>query len=256
MSSLQGGRAIVTGASRGIGRGIALAFAAAGADVALMARDEDGLEAVAAEIRALGRQAHVLPVDVTDQSAVGEAVSAAVEGLGGLDVLVNNAGGNSFSAPFAHMRTSGWDKTQALNVNSVVYVTQAAAPHLLDQSERAVAPSVINMASVAGIGAVPLMSHYGAAKAAVVSLTKTLAVEWAWAGVRVNALLPGWIATDLTEFLRDNPDGEQAVLARVPMARWGQVEDIAEPAVFLASSAAKFITGQVLVADGGLTVMP
>ncbi len=251
-SELSGKSALVTGASRGIGRAIALAFAHAGADVALVARDEDALRGVAADIEALGRRAVVLPCDVTDREAVERSVAAAVDGLGRLDVVVNNAGGNSFSVPFAQMRLSGWEKTLRLNLDSVVHVTQAAAPHLLNRP----GSSVINMASIAGISSVPLMAHYGAAKAAVISLTRTLAVEWAWAGVRVNALLPGWIETDLTDFLRDNAEAEKGTLSRVPMHRWGKPEEIALPAVFLASDAASFITGQVLVVDGGLSVMP
>lgn len=251
-SELSGKSALVTGASRGIGRAIALAFAHAGADVALVARDEDPLRGVAADIEALGRRAVVLPCDVTDREAVERSVAAAVDGLGRLDVVVNNAGGNSFSVPFAQMRLSGWEKTLRLNLDSVVHVTQAAAPHLLNRP----GSSVINMASIAGISSVPLMAHYGAAKAAVISLTRTLAVEWAWAGVRVNALLPGWIETDLTDFLRDNAEAEKGTLSRVPMHRWGKPEEIALPAVFLASDAASFITGQVLVVDGGLSVMP
>jgi len=251
-SELSGKSALVTGASRGIGQAIALAFAHAGADVALVARDEDALRGVAADIEALGRRAVVLPCDVTDGEAVERSVAAAVDGLGRLDVVVNNAGGNSFSVPFAQMRPSGWEKTLRLNLDSVVHVTQAAAPHLLNRP----GSSVINMASIAGISSVPLMAHYGAAKAAVISLTRTLAVEWAWAGVRVNALLPGWIETDLTDFLRDNAEAEKGTLSRVPMHRWGKPEEIALPAVFLASDAASFITGQVLVVDGGLSVMP
>jgi NAD(P)-dependent dehydrogenase (short-subunit alcohol dehydrogenase family) len=152
------------------------------------------------------------------------------------------------------MRFSGWEKTLKLNLDSIFHVTQAASEALMASGSA----SVINMSSVAGVSAVPMMAHYGAAKAAVVSLTKTLAVEWAWTGARVNALLPGWIETDLTEFLRDEGGAEagKALVGRVPMQRWGRVGEIAEPAVFLASSASSFMTGQVLVADGGLTVMP
>jgi len=135
-----------------------------------------------------------------------------------------------------------------------VHSTQAASEALQSSGSA----SVINMASVAGVTAVPLMSHYGAAKAALISLTKTLAVEWAWTGARVNAIVPGWIETDLTEFLRDDNGAAAGVelIKRVPMQRWGTVTEIAEPAVFLASSASSFMTGQVLVVDGGLTVMP
>jgi len=152
----------------------------------------------------------------------------------------------------ATMRFSGWEKTLRLNLDSIVHTTQAVLPQMLERKSGA----IVNVASVAGLRGAPLMSHYGAAKAAVISLTQSLAVETAWAGVRVNALVPGWIETDLTEFLRDNQDAEKGTLARVPMARWGRVEEIAEPALFLVSDAASFMTGQVLVVDGGLSAMP
>ncbi len=250
--SLEGRRALVTGASRGIGRGIALAYAQAGADVALIARDESKLADVAAEVEALGRKAIVVPADVLDGDALRAAVDGAALALGGLDIVVNNAGGNSFSVPLANMRMSGWQKTFGLNVESVVHVCQAAAPYLMASGNA----SVINLSSVAAVGGAPFMSHYGAAKAAICSLTRSLAIEWAYAGVRVNTLLPGWIETDLTDFLRVDSETEKGALARVPMQRWGRVEDIAQPAVFLASDASAFMTGQELVVDGGLTVMP
>ena len=249
---LDGRTALVTGASRGIGRAVAQAYAAAGADVAILARDETMLGYVAAEVEAQGRRAVVLPCDVTDAVAVHVAVTAAIEAFGHLDVLVNNAGGNTFSMPLATMRFSGWEKTLRLNLDSIVHTTQAVLPHMLERRSGA----IVNVASVAGLRGAPLMSHYGAAKAAVISLTQSVAVETAWAGVRVNALVPGWIENDLTGFLRDNEDAEKGTLSRVPMARWGRVEEIAEPALFLASDAASFMTGQVLVVDGGLSAMP
>ncbi len=252
MNQLEGKKAIVTGASRGIGRHIAIEFARQGADVALIARSEDLLQLVADEIVDLGRRSVVQVADVTDESQVAAAIEAAVEGLGGVDVVVNNAGGNSFSSPIVGMRFSGWQKTQRLNVDSAVHVLQAVGPVLLGQKSG----SVINVASVAGLFGAPMMSHYGAAKAAVISLTRSVAVEWAWAGVRVNTLLPGWIETDLTQFLRDAPDGGAGVLARVPMQRWGRPEEVAAGAVFLASDASSLMTGQELVLDGGLTIMP
>lgn len=252
MSQLEGKKAIVTGASRGIGHEIALEFARQGADVAIIARSTDLLEQLAARIGELGRTAVVRAADVTEAEQIGAAIRGAVDELGGLDIVVNNAGGNSFSSPLVGMRFSGWQKTQRLNVESAVHVLQTAAPVLLEQKSG----SVINVASVAGIIGAPMMSHYGAAKAAIISLTRSLAVEWAWAGVRVNTLLPGWIETDLTQFLRDAPDGGTGALARVPMQRWGTTSEIAAGAVFLASDASSFMTGQELVLDGGLTVMP
>ncbi|MFZ1361573.1 MAG: SDR family NAD(P)-dependent oxidoreductase [Candidatus Nanopelagicales bacterium] len=247
--NLEGRKALVTGASRGIGRGIAVAYAQAGADVAVSARDEALLNEVADEIRALGRKAVVVPADVTDQEQVASAIQAAAEGLDGLNVLVNNAGGNSFSAPLAGMRISGWEKTFKLNVDSIVYACQAAAPFLFESGDA----SVINVSSIASKGGIPLMSHYGAAKAAVSSFTQSLAAEWAHQGTRVNSLVPGWVDTDLTEFLRGSDEVETAVLSRVMLQRWGTVREIAEPAVFLASNASSFMTGQELVVDGGLS---
>jgi 2-deoxy-D-gluconate 3-dehydrogenase len=252
MNQLQGKRAIVTGASRGIGKDIAIEYARQGADVALIARSQDLLEEVAFEVRDLGRNAVVEAADVTDEAQITAAIERAIEGLGGVDIVVNNAGGNSFSSPIVSMRFSGWQKTQRLNVESTVHVLQAVGPVLLGQKSG----SVINVASVAGLFGAPMMSHYGAAKAAIISLTRSIAVEWAWSGVRVNTLLPGWIQTDLTQFLRDAPDGGAGVLARVPMQRWGQPAEVAAGAVFLGSDASSFMTGQELVLDGGLTVMP
>lgn len=250
MITLEGRTALVTGASRGIGRAIALAFAEAGADVALLARDTERLGEVADGVQAHGRRAVVLRCDVTAPEALRGAVAAAIDGLGRIDVVVNNAGGNSFSTPFVSMRRSGWEKTLALNLGSTYDVCQAVGPHLLEARRGA----IINVASVAGLLATPMMAHYGAAKAAVLSLTRTLAAEWAWAGVRVNALVPGWIETDLTEFARQDSATGDALLARVPMHRWGRVEEMTGPAVFLASDAASFVTGHALVADGGMTI--
>lgn len=248
---LAGRRALVTGASRGIGRAIALAYAEAGADVALLARNTELLEALATEIEGLGRRAVIAVADVLDPQATRGAVAGAIGELGGLDVLVNNAGGNTFSIPVAQMRMSGWEKTMRWNVDSIVHITQEALPALGDGGG-----SIINLSSVAGLRGAPTMAHYGASKAAVISLTQSLAIETAWIGVRANALVPGWIETDLTDFLRVSDDVEQGALSRVPMQRWGLVREIAEPAVFLASDASSFMTGQVLVVDGGLSAMP
>jgi NAD(P)-dependent dehydrogenase (short-subunit alcohol dehydrogenase family) len=244
--------ALVTGASKGIGASIALALAEHGADVALLARNEEGLAAVANGVRGRGRRALVLPCDVTDADAVRAAVERMVPEFGVPGILVNNAGGNTFSMPLVATRYSGWDKIVRLNLDSTVHVSQAVLPHMLGAGRG----SVVNVSSVVALRGAPLMSHYGAAKAAVVSLTQSLALECAASGVRVNALLPGWIDTDLTDFLRTDATTEKSVLQRVPMQRWGRPEEIAAAAVFLASDAASFITGQSIVADGGLSVMP
>ncbi|MFM8773898.1 MAG: SDR family NAD(P)-dependent oxidoreductase [Actinomycetota bacterium] len=249
---LDGKRALVTGASRGIGRAIAIAYAKAGADVAILARNAELLDGVAAEISALGRRAVVATADVLDAEATRSAVSGAIAELGGLEILVNNAGGNSFSIPVAQMRMSGWDKTMRLNLDSIMHITQESLPGLAASKNG----SIINVSSVAGLRGAPTMAHYGAAKAALLSLTQSLAIETAWMGVRVNALVPGWIDTDLTDFLRASDEAERGTLSRVPMQRWGRADEIAEPAVFLASDASSFMTGQSLIVDGGLSAMP
>ena len=245
-------RAIVTGASRGIGRAIAVRLAAAGADVVITARSADALADVAREIESLGRRCIVVAVDVTAEGAADAIVSAAMDGLGGIDVLVNNAGGNNFSVPLTQMRWSGWHKSMRLNLDSAVELLQACLPALVASGHG----SAINVSSVLGLRSSPLSSHYGAAKAAIISVTKSVAIEMATQGVRVNALVPGWVETDLTEFLRNDGEVETNLLKDVPMGRWGTAAEIAEGALFLASDASSFMTGQVLVLDGGLSARP
>jgi NAD(P)-dependent dehydrogenase (short-subunit alcohol dehydrogenase family) len=247
---LTGKTAFVTGASRGIGRAIAVALAQAGADVALVARTAEGLADTADDVLAAGRQAVVIPADVTDQAGVADAVAAAIDQLGHVDIVVNNAGGSNFMVSFRDLRLSGWDKLMQLNLSSAVYVCHAFAGHLLDRRSG----SVINVASVAGVSASPLISPYGAAKAGLISLTKSLAVEWAADGVRVNALCPGWTATELNRNLWEDPVAGPATIATVPMRRWARAEEMSGPAVFLASDASSYMTGQAIVVDGGQTV--
>ncbi|MCF2531862.1 SDR family NAD(P)-dependent oxidoreductase [Yinghuangia soli] len=246
---LDGKSAFVTGASRGIGRAVALAYAAAGADVALAARSADALAEVADEVKAAGRRALVLPCDVTDPAAVEAAARAAVEGLGRVDILVNNAGGVPAAGPAAGLDAAGWEATWRLNLDSAVNVCRALAPELLARGDA----SVINMTSVAGIVGVPFLSAYGAAKGGIAAYTRGLAAEWAAAGVRVNAICPGPVCTDLNRPFWEHPAVREQTAAVVPMRRWGQPEEVAGVAVFLASRAASYITGQVLAVDGGQT---
>jgi NAD(P)-dependent dehydrogenase (short-subunit alcohol dehydrogenase family) len=248
---LTGKKAFVTGASRGIGQAIATALAGAGADLALVARSEDGLTETAGQVTALGRKAFVIRADVSEQESVAAAVATGLDQLGGLDIVVNNAGGSSFMVPFLDLRLTGWDKIIRLNLDSAMYVCHAAGPHLVEQG----GGSIINVASVAGVSAAPFLSPYGAAKAGLISLTKSLAVEWAALGIRVNALCPGWTATELNRNLWADETAGPATVATVPMRRWARPEEMTGAAIFLASEASSYMTGQVLIVDGGQTAM-
>jgi NAD(P)-dependent dehydrogenase (short-subunit alcohol dehydrogenase family) len=248
---LTGRKAFVTGASRGIGQAIAVALAQAGADLALVARGEEGLAATAKQITDCGREAHIIAADVTRQDSVEDTIAAAIRALGHVDIVVNNAGGSNFAVPFLDLRLAGWDKLIRLNLDSAMYVCHAIGDHLVGRGKG----SVINVASVAGLIGSPFLAPYGAAKAGLISLTKTLAVEWAARGVRVNALCPGWTATDLNRNLWDDDTAGKATVATVPMQRWGRAEEMTGPAVFLASEASSYMTGQVLVVDGGQTAL-
>ena len=249
MTDLHGKTALVTGASRGIGRALAVGLARAGADVALSARDEALLREVQGEVEALGRRAVVLPADVTDAAACTQLAADAIDGLGRLDVLVNNAGGSSYMGPFTQLRFTGWEKVMRLNVDSIVHLTQAVGRHMLERRSG----SVINVASVAGLKGTPELVPYGASKAAVISITKSLALEWGPSGVRVNALCPGWTKTDLNAPLWQDEALAAHMVSTTGMKRWADAEEMVGPTLFLASDASSFVTGQALAVDGGET---
>lgn len=247
--SLEGKMALITGASRGIGKAIAQAMAEHGADVAVAARAVEALEQTAKEIEALGRRAVVVPCDVTNPAQVEEMVKTTIEKLGGLDVVVNNAGGSRFMAPLTGVREDGWDKMINVNLKSVYLVSKAAGPHLLAQRKG----SLINIASTAGVQGSVGLSFYSAAKWGVLGVTRSLAKEWAHAGVRVNAISPGAVDTDIWGNLTEDPNFVRGLVAPIPLGRWGQPEEIAGAAVFLASDASSFVTGANIVIDGGTT---
>lgn len=247
--SLNGKVAVVTGASRGIGRAIALAFAEAGADVAVAARSEPDLETLAEEIEETGRRGLAVATDVTRRDQIENLIERAVSELGGVDVMVNNAGGTRFMAPIVGLRADGWEKALRLNLDSVFHATQLAAQRMLDSG----GGSIIQISSVAGIQGAQGLSFYSAAKGGVRLMSQAVAKELAVAGVRVNNIAPGWIATDLNANLRTDEASDRFITDMIPMARWGRVDEIVGAAIFLASDASSFVTGTTIVIDGGQT---
>ena len=245
--SLEGKSALVTGASRGIGAAIALAFAEAGADVALAARSTSDIEQLAGKIEATGRRALAITTDVTDPEQVRSCVEQTIGTFGKIDVLVNNAGGTKFMAPLVDLRPDGWHKAIALNLDSVFTFCQEAGRHMVARGNG----SVINMSSVAGLQGAPGLSYYSAAKHAVIGLTKTLALEWGEAGVRVNAICPGWVRTELNKAFWSDPVSSASFVQNQPIKRWGDPEEIAAAAVWLACDASSYVTGASIVIDGG-----
>jgi 2-deoxy-D-gluconate 3-dehydrogenase len=247
--SLEGKVALVTGASRGIGRAIALGFAEAGADVAVAARSVDDLETLAKEIDAAGGKAVAVPTDVRERGAIEAMIDKTIDELGRLDIVVNNAGGSNFMSPIVGLRPEGWDKLRTLNLDSVFHATQIAAQRMVDTG----GGSIIQMASVAGIDGAQGLSPYSAAKAGVIMMSQAVAKELAGSNVRVNSIAPGWIDTPLNEWLTSDESALKVVEQMIPMGRLGRSGEIVGAAIYLASDASSFVTGTTLVVDGGQT---
>ena len=247
--SLEGKIALVTGASRGIGRAIAIGFAEAGADVAVAARSEGDLETLAKEIDAAGRRALVVPTDVRSRDAIQAMVDKTVAELGGLDILVNNAGGSNFMSPLVALRPEGWDKLRTLNLDSVFHATQIGAQAMLASG----GGSIIQIASVAGIQGAQGLSPYSASKGGVRFFSQAVAKELAGSNIRVNSIAPGWIDTPLNEWMTSDEGTLREAEKMIPMGRIGQADEIVGAAIYLASDASTFVTGATLVVDGGQT---
>lgn len=249
--TLEGKVALVTGASRGIGEAIAVAFARAGADVAVSARKLTALERVAQRVQATGRRC--LPVAA--HNARTEDLRAMVDRvtgeLGPVDVLVNNAGTNPVFAPIALVEEDAWDKIFAVNLRGTFLLSKFVAEGMLERGRG----SIVNVASVAGMRPAQGLGAYGVSKAGVIMLTKVCATEWASSGVRVNCLAPGLVETRFSRMLIDTPAIHQEALRGIPMGRHGQPEEMVGPALFLASEASSFVTGHVLFADGGAAAL-
>ena len=246
---LDGKVALVTGSTRGLGRGAALALAEAGADLALLDRG-DAAETVAA-VEAVGRRVHAMRCDFATATPgeLADAVGEAVRELGRVDILVNNAG-TIRRAPAVDYPADDWNDVLAVNLDAVFHLSQAAGRHMLARGSG----RIINVASMLTFQGGILVPAYAASKHAVAGLTKALANEWAASGVTVNAIAPGYMATDNTRALRDDVDRERSIVARIPAGRWGTPEDLQGAFVFLASDAAAYVTGTILPVDGGWLV--
>jgi 2-deoxy-D-gluconate 3-dehydrogenase len=247
---LTGRVAIVTGGNGGIGLGMARGLSQAGASVVIAGRDKAKNAKATAELREAGARAIDVIADVTRQESCQALVAAAVQAFGRLDILVNNAGVGIIRQPQDYTLAE-WDTVLATNLSSAFLCAQAAYPEML----RAGGGKVINIGSMTSIFGAAFAASYAASKGGIVQLTKSLAAAWAQDKIQVNAVLPGWIDTDLTRGARaELPGLHEAVLARTPAGRWGVPDDLAGIAVFLASPASDFITGAAITVDGGYSV--
>ena len=242
--SLSGKKALVTGASKGIGAGIAIAMAKAGADIVLVGRSEESLKATGDAIEKVGKKSEVLICDVQSKAEISEAFKG-IDQLN-VDVLVNNAGSISRS-PAIETSLEDWDRIININLNSVFQISQLCAKSMLSRGNG----RIINIASLLSFQGGINVPAYTASKHGVAGVTKALANEWGAKGVNVNAIAPGYISTDNTEALRNDPDRNASILARIPVSRWGNPDDLAAVAVFLASPASSYINGEILTVDGG-----
>ena len=249
--SLESKTVIVTGGGIGIGKSISIECARAGADITLCSRRIEHLEPTAEAIRGLGKRALALTVDVRDPDQVNNVVQRTLEEFGKIDVLVNNHGA-SFRAPVENISLNGWNTVVSINLHGVFLFCKAVGKHMIERRQGV----IVNIASMAGVRGSQMMSHYGAAKAGVINFTTTLAMEWAPHNIRVNCIAPGPIETEgyLEVLHRTNPYPDEvyrSVAARVALGRWGRVEEIAYPTIFLASDASSFMTGTTINIDGG-----
>lgn len=246
---LQDKRVLLVGAGQGIGRACAAAFAAAGARIACVDIDAAQAHALAAELQQRGGHALALHADVRHRDQVTAAVQATVAALGGLDVCVDIIGEARWGRVL-ELTDADWDDSFALVLRHVFYLAQTAGRHMITQGTGG---ALVSIASVSGLASAPLHAAYGAAKAGLIALTKTLAVELASAGIRVNAVAPGAILTPRV-IARMSPERRAESARAIPMGRQGQPEEVAKAVVFLASDLASYITGQTLIVDGGATV--
>jgi NAD(P)-dependent dehydrogenase (short-subunit alcohol dehydrogenase family) len=246
MFDLAGRRALVTGASRGIGRAIAEALAGAGAGVAVAARSEASLAGTVAAIESAGGTAHPIVLDVTDTARCAAAVEEAAGALGGLDILVNNAGVEEIR-PSVDVDEDLWDRIVSTNLKGAFFCAQAAGRRM----RGAGGGVIVNLCSLTSYVGVPTAVPYGSSKTGLLGMTRALSAEWAKDGIRVNAIAPGYFHTDMTDVFYRDAAWADAMLGKIPQGRFGRLDDLAGVAVFLASDASAYVTGQCIAVDGG-----
>jgi NAD(P)-dependent dehydrogenase (short-subunit alcohol dehydrogenase family) len=243
---LSGRKAIVTGASRGLGQAIAEALASAGAEIAISARDVASLEETRGRIEAAGGKAEGFALDVRDAMACGEAIAAAADALGGLDILINNAGYEEIR-PSLEVDEALWERIVSTNLKGAFFCAQAAARRMAQHKRGA----IVNLCSLTSYVGVPTAVPYGSSKTGLLGMTRALAVEWAPLGIRVNAIAPGYFRTAMTDVFYEDEAWQERMLARIPQQRFGKMEDVAGSVLFLASDASAYVTGHCIPVDGG-----
>lgn len=241
---LTGKSAIVTGASTGLGMGMALGLASAGADILLV--DHVSSNEIAEKLRAMGRRAATLEVDLSKMESIPKVTNAAIAEFGKIDILFNNAG-IIRRTPAIDFTEKDWDDVMTLNAKAVFFLSQSAARDMMKRKYG----KIVNTASLLAFQGGIIVPSYSASKGAVAQVTKALANEWAQHGITVNAIAPGYMATNNTKALREDPVRSKTILERIPAGRWGIPEDLQGAAVFLASPASDYVNGHVLVVDGG-----
>lgn len=247
MFDLQGKKALVTGASRGLGQAMAIGLAECGADVAITSRTTSSLGETAQRISKLGRHVAKVQLDVCETAAIEPAILGAADELGGLDILINNAGYEEVR-PSLDVDEALWEKINSTNLKGAFFCAQAAARRMTESGRPG---SIVNVCSLTSYVGVPTAVPYGSSKTGLLGMTRALSAEWASHRIRVNAIAPGYFRTDLTDVFYQDENWSSAMLQKIPMAEFGDMEDVKGSVVFLSSNAARYITGQCIGIDGG-----